>query len=116
MLSEWNGIKVLSSTSPDPSYTLSEGDPLRSEVVLDLGGLKTSEIGVEMLFTTTDAKGRQHIQEVTQFEFVSRKGSVAKFRATVLPERTGMYQVGMRIYPKNPLLPHRQDFPLVKWL
>ena len=116
VLSEWNGIKVLSSTSPDPSYTLSEGDPLRSEVVLDLGGLKTSEIGVEMLFTTTDAKGRQHIQEVTQFEFVSRKGSVAKFRATVLPERTGMYQVGMRIYPKNPLLPHRQDFPLVKWL
>ena len=31
-------------------------------------------------------------------------------------ERTGMYQIGVRLYAKNALLPHRMDFPLVKWL
>jgi phosphorylase/glycogen(starch) synthase len=44
------------------------------------------------------------------------EGSLATFEAEVLPEHTGMYQVGKRVFPKNPCLPHRQDFPLVKWL
>ena len=49
-------------------------------------------------------------------ELTKVEGSLATFEAAVLPEHTGMYQVGKRIFPKNPRLPHRQDFPLVKWL
>ena len=47
---------------------------------------------------------------------VEFKDGVAKYEASILPERTGMYQVATRMYAKNPLLPHRQDFELVKWL
>ena len=89
---------------------------LKSEVVLDLGRLKPEDIGVEMVFTVSDEKGNLHLQNVSPFTLVSYQDGKATYQVEVLPERTGMYQVGTRFYPKNPLLPHRQDFPLVKWL
>ncbi len=113
---EWNNIHVVSYTQPDASYVLSQNNMLRSEVVLDLGRIKPEDVGVEMLFTTTDKKGELHIQEVCSFEMVSYENGVARYQASVLPEKTGMYQVGTRVYPKNERLPHRQDFPIVKWL
>ena len=69
-----------------------------------------------MLFATSDNKGKLHIQNKTDFQVVEVHDGVVKYQASILPERTGMYQVATRIYPKNPLLPHRQDFGLVRWL
>jgi phosphorylase/glycogen(starch) synthase len=116
MLVEWNNIKVVSFSQPEASYVLSQDKMLRSEVVLDLGRLRPEDIGVEILFTSQDAKGGHHIQAVEELEMVSFEKGVATYCTEVLPEHTGMYQVAKRIFPKNPLLPHRQDFPLVKWL
>ncbi|MBO4466178.1 MAG: alpha-glucan family phosphorylase [Bacteroidales bacterium] len=116
MADEWDNMRIVSYTQPGASYVLSQENLLTGEVVIDMGRIKPEYIGVEMLFTSTDAKGIHHIQEVAPFELVSFEGGIATFRVNVLPERTGMYQVGTRIYPKNDLLPHRQDFPVVKWL
>jgi len=116
MSEEWNNMRIVSYTQPSASYVLSQENLLLSEVQIDLGRIKPEDIGVEMIFTSMDAKGNHHIQEVAPFEFVSFENGIATFRVTVLPERTGMYQVGTRIYPKNDLLPHRQDFPVVRWL
>ena len=113
---EWNNMRIVSYTQPNASYTLSDKNKLESEVVIDLGRLKPEDIGVEMLLTSTDAKGQLHIQEVFNYELVSYENGVPTFKTSVLPERTGMYEVGTRVYPKNAELPHRQDFPLVKWL
>lgn len=109
-------MRIVSYTRPDASYVLSQSNELQSEVVIDLGRIKAEDIGVEMLFTSSDKNGKLHIQEVFELGLVSCENGIATYRVSVLPERTGMYQVGTRIYPKNPLLPHRQDFPLVKWL
>ncbi len=114
--SQWQNIQVVSFTRPEASYTLSSKNPLTSEVVLNLGAILPEEVGVEMLFVTSDAKGKLHIQEKCSFELVESGVGFAKFQASILPERTGMYQVATRVYPKNDLLPHRQDFALVKWL
>ena len=116
VLAEWNNIRVVSCSQPDASYVLSQNNMLKSEVVLDLGRLKPEDVGVEILFTTQDARGELHIQEVQELQMVHYENGVAKYVTEVLPEHTGMYQVAKRIFPKNPLLPHRQDFPLVKWL
>lgn len=113
---EWNNMRIVSYTQPNASYTLSDKNKLESEVIIDLGRLKPEDIGVEMLLTSADAKGQLHIQEVFNYELVSYENGVATFKTSVLPERTGMYEVGTRVYPKNAELPHRQDFPLVKWL
>ena len=116
VLSEWDNIRIVSCSQPDPSYVLSQNDMLKSRVVLDLGRLRPEDVGVEILFTTQDAKGEMHVQEVDELQMTSFENGVATYEAALLPEHTGMYQVAKRIFPKNPLLPHRQDFPLVKWL
>ena len=116
VLSEWDNIRIVSCSQPDPSYVLSQNDMLKSRVVLDLGRLRPEDVGVEILFTTQDAKGEMHVQEVDELQMTSFENGVATYEAALLPEHTGMYQVAKRVFPKNPLLAHRQDFPLVKWL
>jgi len=113
---EWSSIEVVSYTQPDASCLLSSSNPLTSEVVLNIGEILPDEIGVEMLFVTSDNKGKMHIQEKVEFNLVESNDGIARFQASIVPERTGMYQVATRIYPKNALLPHRQDYPIVKWL
>ena len=113
---QWQNLEVVSYTQPDASLELSEKNELKADLVLNLGDMKPEEIGVEMLFVTTDSKGKQHISESIELGLVEASDGTAHFHASILPERQGMYQVATRIYPKNSLLPHRQDFPLVKWL
>ena len=112
----WDNISVVSSTQPASSYSLSPDNELKAEVVLNIGDLKPEDIGVEMLFTTSDRKGKLHLNSVFGFDLVEYNDGVATFQASILPEVTGLYQVATRVYPKNAELPHRQDFPLVKWL
>ena len=112
----WGNINVHSVTAPNASYVLSQDNPLESEVVADLAGLTPEDIGVEMIFAVADKKNVLHIQEKVDYELLSFEDGVATFRASIIPERTGMYQIGVRMYAKNVLLPHRMDFPLVKWL
>ncbi|MCQ2139798.1 MAG: alpha-glucan family phosphorylase [Bacteroidales bacterium] len=113
---QWQNVEVVSYTQPDSSYSLSEENKLKSEVVLNIGELQPQDLGVEMLFTAADNKGQFHIKEKVEFTLADYSDGVARFTADVLPERTGMYQVATRVYPKNENLPHRQDFALVKWL
>lgn len=112
----WRDIEVISQTTPDPSYSLSPDNDLDVEVVLNLGDLKPEEVGVEMLFATSDRNQQLHIQDKCEFKVVEFNDGIARYQASILPERTGMYQVATRMYAKHPLLPHRQDFELVKWL
>ena len=116
VLRSWKNVEVISYTHPDDTYVLDSDNEIRSEVVLNIADLNPEDIGVELLFTSTDKKGNPHIREKVTFNLVDAHDGTATFQAAVLPETTGMYQVATRIYPKNSLLPHRQDFGLVKWL
>jgi len=113
---EWNNIKVVSYKQPEASYELTQNEKVESELVLDLGRIRPEDIGVEMVFCTVDRKGDYHIKEVSPFEFINYEGSVARFKTSILPETAGMYEIGTRIYATHPMLPHRQDFPFVKWI
>ena len=113
---EWKNIEVISQTQPDASYSLSMSNSLKVEVVLNIGDLSPEDIGVEILFATMDSKHRLHIQERYEYQVVEFNDGIAKYQTQIVPDKTGMYQVAARMYAKNPLMPHRQDFELVKWL
>ena len=114
---EWDKIDILSfnksEISNDNGVTK---DEFSAEVELNIGNLSSDEIGVELLFAHTDAKGKIQIQNKFEFSPVENVNGVVKYKVTVAPDRSGMYFVAGRIYAKNDLLPHRQDFELVRWL
>ena len=116
VLAEWKNVNVLSFDRPGLSYEIAPDSEINSRVELSIGDLSPEDIGVEMLFTVSDRKGKLHIKNKFEFDLVDFKDGVAVFQASFLPEVTGMYQVATRVYAKHPELPHRQDFPLVKWL
>ncbi len=113
---EWENVQLISRTEPQASYDLGETHPYQGEVVLNLGDLSPEDIGLETIFAQTDKRGKLHIVDVKEFEAVSFVDGICTYKVTAIPEQTGAYQVGTRLFAKNPLLPHRQDFECVKWL
>ena len=113
----WGQVEVVSVSKPDSSAgNVSIGHEYKAGAVLNIGDLDPQEIGVEFLFATQDAKNRMHIVERCECAPVEVNDGIVRYETSVLPETTGVYQVAGRIYAKNPLLPHRQDFELVRWL
>jgi maltodextrin phosphorylase len=47
---------------------------------------------------------------------VKTEGNHYTFEATFDATVAGAYKYAVRMYPKNALLPHRQDFAYVKWI
>ena len=113
---EWENVSVVSETKPGTSYDLSTGNEFKAELVLNLGDLGCADIGVETIFATPDNHGELHISEVHEYAPVEQADGVCRYQVSFMPERTGAYQVATRVFARNPLLPHRQDFELVKWL
>ena len=112
----WNDVQVISRAEPQASYDISEKNPLHSEIVLNLGDLEPENVGVELVFAQTDIHGQLHIDQVNELQVVEAQDGTARYAVDVMPGTTGAYQVGLRIFAKHPLLPHRQDFECVKWI
>lgn len=113
----WGRVEVVSVNKPDSAAgNVSIGHEYKADAVLNIGELDPSEVGVEFLFASQDAKNRMHIVEKCECTPVEVNDGIVKYETSILPETTGVYQVAGRIYAKNPLLPHRQDFELVRWL
>ncbi len=114
---EWDGIEVRSfNQNSGVRSLLNMGQTYDSELVLYLGELDPEDIGAEILLTEQNAKGERHIVSLFDFKLVGCQDGVATYRATIVPEFSGTYEAAGRLYAKNPDLPHRQDFELVKWL
>ncbi len=113
---EWENVQVLSRNEAKTSYDLTEANQYHSELVISLGDLNPEDVGVELVFAQTDKRGRLHIVDVQELKVVEAADGQARYQVDVLPDKTGAYQVGARVFAKNAKLPHRQDFECVKWL
>ena len=114
---EWPHIEVVSFTRPSIAQSsITLGQSYRAELVLSIGDLDPEDLGVEILLTEVNAKGEHHIVGIYPFTVKSFDVGVASYSADIVPEISGTYETAVRIYAKNPDLPHRQDFELVKWL
>ena len=117
MRRDWSQVEVISVTKPDSAAgNVSTDHEYKLGAVLSIGDLDPQEIGVEFIFATQDAKNKFHIISKYECTPVESNDGVVKYETVVLPETTGVYQLAARIFAKNPLLPHRQDFELVRWL
>lgn len=114
----WESIEVISVKSPDISKeSIMIGKEYLGEVVLDLNELAPEDIGVEIVIAEMiEAENQVKLIHKQEFKLVHLKGRIATYNVDIVPAKTGAYDLGIRIFPKNKELPHRQDFNLVKWI
>jgi glycogen phosphorylase/synthase len=114
----WESIEVLSVKYPDVSQEdIILAKKYGSEVVLDLNEINPSDVGVELVIASFDKdESKLKIIFSQEFELVKTENKIAHYKIEVVPTKPGIFDLGVRIFPKNPLLPHRQDLNYIKWI
>ena len=113
----WEAIELIRLDAPDTfNRSLPLGEPFHAEASLHLHQLSQQDLGLEVVFF------KRHSE--TALELISRhemlpdkqEGAVAHWHCDIQPQTAGVFEYGFRLFPKHPLLAHRQDFGLVRWL
>ncbi|MDR1120144.1 MAG: alpha-glucan family phosphorylase [Dysgonamonadaceae bacterium] len=114
----WDQLEVLEVKYDEKMFVAGTevGEKVSFEVTIDRKDMK-GMLGIELIDTifNTD-KNRQEISDVFEFNLVKTEGSKLYFSAIITSRETGSHKIGIRVYPKNPDLPHRMDFAYVRWL
>jgi hypothetical protein len=117
VLRGWEGIEIASIKTPfTDQRPLAIGDTFTAEIILDLNELAATDVGLEVLFgrkVNDQVETPIFIEELT---LARAERNIAVFECNIPINEAGVYDFVFRLFPKSPLLPHRQDFPLVKWL
>ena len=109
----WNNINVIeASVFENQSETCKMGQVYSGRVVLDLNELSPSDIGVELVLT----ENGERIIAVHEFKLVKTEVDKSYYETKLCINQPGTFNYGIRIFPKNEFLPHRQDMGLVRWI
>jgi alpha-glucan phosphorylase-like protein len=115
--SSWGNIEVKRVAVPDLTRKpLALGDDFIAEVDIALNGLKTEEVGMDILFAQKEGETVNKILLCEEMVPSGIRNGSMRFSCRIPMERVGSYDYAFRLYPKNNLLPHKQDFNLVRWI
>ena len=111
----WDAIRVVSSERSEnlASATLESGAEFVVTHVVDEAGLDDA-VGLELVVIATDHDA-ESVHEVIPMNVVRREGNLYTFQIRTSIDYAGTFKFAYRMFPKHPLLPHRQDFCYVKW-
>lgn len=113
----WPSIEVADIQISDGiTNALKIGESYPAKVVLNLKELSTDDVGLEMVITSPNAEGQMELVQTLQFKAISSSQAGTVFELDIQLMNPGSYNYGLRVYPKNPDLPHRQDFKFLRWL
>lgn len=114
--SNWNNIKVVKVETAEDFMNgqVEAGKKYDVKVVIDEAGLN-DVVGVEIVTVHTDKDGVETIYNIDEMKVVGHNGSEFTFEGSHSLDNAGSYKTAFRMYPKNALLPHRQDFCYVTW-
>ena len=111
----WDNIHVVSKDETG-LLDVATGKPITLTYTIDEQGLQDA-VGLELVVINNRQEDTdQTIHDVYPFEMVKQEGNLYTFKVTFEAEAAGAYKCSVRMFPKNNLLPHRQDFCYVKWL
>lgn len=111
----WDSINVVSKETDIPSTGMVTGETYKVRYVIDEQGLNDA-VGLEVIVVKTNNNGEEYVVNKHPFNIIGKDGNNYIFEATIEADEAGSFKTGVRMYPKNENLPHRQDFCYVKWL
>ena len=116
VVSKWDSIEIVSCDKVEElkAGDIESGKEYTITYVIDEKGLNDA-IGLELVTTYTTADGKQHVYFVEPFSVIKKEGNLYTFQVKHSLSNAGSFKVSYRMFPKNPELPHRQDFCYVRW-
>ena len=116
VVAKWDSIEIVSCDKVEElkNGDIESGKEYTITYVIDEKGLNDA-IGLELVTTYTTADGKQHVYSVEPFSVVKKEGDLYTFQVKHSLSNAGSFKVSYRMFPKNPELPHRQDFCYVRW-
>lgn len=116
MIRNWDSIQVVDVIFPNSSNeVLNLGDIFRAEMILNLGDIAPQDIMIEMVSGQKVNDQMLEPQSIRELVLEKVDGNNTHYRIEIETALAGVFDVAFRITPKNPLLPHRMDFNLIKW-
>ncbi len=116
--SKWDKIEVIKlEFEPVQEVDINNGkNKIYGEVVIDKKDI-AAELGLECVVVDYDSTANK-VEFIEKYEFnlLKTEGSRLFFQTREALNDPGTHQYALRIYPKNPDLPHRMDFAYVKWI
>lgn len=113
----WGNLEVVDiKTKNFDVDAISINDKFEAEVEIRTNEIKADNVGMEVLFCHKERDVITDYEFKYEMELVSSVDKTAIYKCSVPIERAGVFNFVFRAYPKNELLPHRQDFPLVHWI
>lgn len=114
VMSKWDSIEIKSvDAGKGLNATVEAGKEYDVTIVVDEKGLDDA-IGIESV-VIRNTNGQDHVYATTPFSLIEKNGDLYTFRATMEVLNAGSFKQAFRMYPKNELLPHRQDLCYVRW-
>ena len=116
VVEKWDSIEVVSCEKTEELVkgSIESGKEYTITYVIDEKGLNDA-VGLELVTTYTTVDGKQHVYSVEPFSVIKKEGNLYTFQAKHSLSNAGSFKVSYRMFPKNPDLPHRQDFCYVRW-
>ena len=116
VVAKWDSIEIVSCDKVEElkNGDIESGKEYTITYVIDEKGLNDA-VGLELVTTYTTADGKQHVYSVEPFSVVKKEGDLSTFQVKHSLSNAGSFKVSYRMFPKNPELPHRQDFCYVRW-
>lgn len=111
---KWDAINVVAK-NVDALHDVTTGKKAKLSFTIDEQGLKDA-VGLELVILYNTPVDDVNVFEVVPFKMVKSEGNCYTFEVEYNPNVAGSYKYGVRMYPKNSKLPHRQDFAYVKWI
>ena len=113
----WEQIEVKNIQISDGiGNVMKVGSYYPARVTIDLKDLHSNEVGLEMVITQNEINNPPKLIDKIEFETEHFENNICTYKLDLNMLKAGSFNYGLRLFPKNELLPHRQDFPFVKWL
>ena len=116
MIRAWDSVVVKNIEIPDSTVEpLKLGDKFKANITIDLAEIDAEDIGIEVIFGKKEMDRVKEVIFKKELELIDKNHKKATYSCEIFISRSGVYDYAFRMYATNKLLPHRQDFNLVKW-
>ncbi len=112
----WSNIEIISVNAPENLINNPHvGEEYDIQVVVDVKDESMKGIGIELVALEVDHNYNDKLKKIVELNMIKAEGTKLTFGVKYVIDNAGAYKFSFRMFPKNELLPHRQDFSYIRW-